>query len=151
MAIVTVARKMVCMPTQQQTHQQLVSWLSPHLGFPRDPRNLGKHLFYKGLLSTKLMSSMVHWNRHVAVVIVLHSASQQWDSGNGMATTAISATVQLASRWKTLPTNWNDHGNDGSCKPWIIHIMSLLVILSTYAMGDGQTATSVPHHHTLPS
>jgi len=26
--------------------------------------------------------------------------------------------------------------------------MSLLVILSTYAMEDGQTATSVPHHHT---
>jgi len=25
--------------------------------------------------------------------------------------------------------------------------MSLLVILSTYAMEDGQTATSVPHHH----
>jgi len=27
--------------------------------------------------------------------------------------------------------------------------MSLLVILSTYAMEEGQTATSVPHHHTL--
>jgi len=27
--------------------------------------------------------------------------------------------------------------------------MSLLVILSTYAMEDGQTATSVPHHHIL--
>jgi len=26
--------------------------------------------------------------------------------------------------------------------------MSLLVILSTYAMEDGQTATSVPHHHS---
>jgi len=26
--------------------------------------------------------------------------------------------------------------------------MSLLVILSTYALEDGQTATSVPHHHT---
>jgi len=26
--------------------------------------------------------------------------------------------------------------------------MSLLVILSTYAMEDGQTATSVPHQHT---
>ena len=40
---------------------------------------------------------------------------------------------------------------NSECKPWIIHIMSLLVILSTYAMEDGQTATSVPHHHTLPS
>ena len=26
--------------------------------------------------------------------------------------------------------------------------MSLLVVLSTYAMEDGQTATSVPHHHS---
>ena len=37
---------------------------------------------------------------------------------------------------------------NSECKPWIIHIMSLLVILSTYALEDGQTATSVPHHHT---
>jgi len=36
---------------------------------------------------------------------------------------------------------------NSECKPWIIHIVSLLVILSTYAMEDGQTATSVPHHH----
>jgi len=43
------------------------------------------------------------------------------------------------------------HVSSVYCKPWIIHIMSLLVILSTYAMEDGQTATSVPHHHTLPS
>jgi len=28
--------------------------------------------------------------------------------------------------------------------------MSLLVILSTYAMEDGQTATSVLHHHSIP-
>jgi len=27
--------------------------------------------------------------------------------------------------------------------------MSLLVILSTYVMEDGQTVTSVPHHHTV--
>jgi len=37
---------------------------------------------------------------------------------------------------------------NSECKPWIIHIMSLLVILSTCVMEDGQTATSVPHHHT---
>jgi len=38
---------------------------------------------------------------------------------------------------------------NSECKPWIIHVMSLLVILSTYAMEDGQTATSVPHHHMV--
>jgi len=27
--------------------------------------------------------------------------------------------------------------------------MSLLVILSTYVMEDGQTATSLPHHHSV--
>jgi len=36
---------------------------------------------------------------------------------------------------------------NSECKPWIIHVISLLVMLSTYAMEDGQTATSVPHHH----
>jgi len=40
---------------------------------------------------------------------------------------------------------------NSECKPWIIHIMRLLVILSTYAMEDGQTATSVPHHHRIYS